>query len=307
MVTIYKYFKEDENYYQKEKSKFIDPNIINKNNEQDDYDGNNNDDESISINKQIVTSINVTKDSNLSEDPILGIKLLGEMALKSSHLRDYDVVNSLRMGLFRILIFVYANEEKLGLPFTISSQEDMNVKKLRKLSLIKKPKDQDTIDYKDEKSKEGKQQREQKEENGGDEEKKTNKERIIIINPRELKIQVVIMTTLTNISNGIIKRTNTSSNEFICKQYISVCNYLLENTKVDEFQQLTEWYSYHILLIKKEFSDSLLLLPILNLLSQFKEDMNLNYPFAIKTFSVFMDKFLLYKDKITDNYRKDIK
>jgi hypothetical protein len=317
LAVLYEYIKEDEKHIPK-KSQFIDPNIINKNNNQEDYEENtslNNNDEDTSINNQIVNSIRVTNDSNLSEDPILGIKLLGEMALKSNNLRDYDVVNSLITGLFRILIFVYSNEEKLGLPFTISS-EDMPVKKLRKINLIKrKPKDQNNTatDYENEHSEEEGKKLRIKEERGEGEEKDENdkekkkkeKERIIIINPRELKIQDVIVSTLTNISNAIINQTNTSSNEFICKQYISICNYLLENNKVNEFQTLTKWYSHRLLLIKKEFSDSILLIPILNLLSKFKEDINFNYPFAVKTFSMFMDEFLLFKDKIAD--RRDIK
>ncbi|MFB5601102.1 MAG: hypothetical protein ACE5SW_12855 [Nitrososphaeraceae archaeon] len=93
---------------------------------------------------------------------------------------------------------------------------------------------------------------ENKKENDEGEKKKSN-ERIIIINARELKIQDVIISTLTNISNAIIKLTNTSSNEFICKQYISTSNYLLENNKVNEFQTVTEWYSHRLLLLKRIF------------------------------------------------------
>jgi len=317
LAVLYEYIKEDQNYIPN-KRKFIDPSIINKNNNQEDYKENtsinNNNDTDSSINKQIANSIHITNDSDLSEDPILGIKLLGEMALKSNNLRDYDVVNSLITGLFRILIFVYSNEEKLGLPFTISS-ENMSVKKIRKISLIKrKPKDQNNTatEYENEHSEEelkklSREEKEEKEEkkNNDGEKKEKEREKIIIINPRELKIQDVIISTLTNISNVIIKQTNTSSNEFICKQYISICSYLLENNKVDEFHVLTEWYYNRLLLIKKEFSDPLLLLPILNLLLKFKEDINFNYPFASKTFSVFMDEIVLYRDDIVG--RRDIK
>lgn len=316
IAVLYEYVKENTNNIPK-RSQFIDPNIINKNNNQADNKKNNtinNDNTSInnndhysnndsSIKEQIVSSIRVTKDSNLSEDPILGIKLLGEMALKSNNLRDYDVVNSVITGLFRILTYVYSSEEKLGLPFTVSSNY-MQAKKIRKISLrTRKPKDHNntTTDYESEHAEE----ESGKEENHQNKKKKQNEERIIIINPRELKIQDVILTTLTNISNGIINLTNTSSNEFICKQYISTCNYLLENNKINEFHLITEWYSNRLFLIKREFSDSILLLPILNLLSKFKEDISFNYPFASKTFSVFMDDFLVFKDNIVD--RRDIK
>ncbi len=45
------------------------------------------------FNKQITSSIQIIKDSNLSEDPVLGIKLLEQISLKSNKLGDYDVVN----------------------------------------------------------------------------------------------------------------------------------------------------------------------------------------------------------------------
>lgn len=315
IAVVYEYVKENTNYIPK-RSQFIDPNIINKNNNQRDNKKNNtinNDNTKIntndqyanndsSINEQIVSSIRVTKDSNLSEDPILGIKLLGEMALKSNNLRDYDVVNSVITGLFRILTYVYSSEEKLGLPFTVSSK-DMPAKKIRKIrSITRKPKDHNNTTTDNESG--YREEEYGKEENYQNKKKKQN-ERIIIINPRELKIQDVILTTLTNISNGIINLTNTSSNEFICKQYISTSNYLLENNKVNEFHLITEWYSNRLLLVRREFSDSILLLPILNLLSKFKKDISFNYPFASKTFSVFMDDFLVFKDDIVD--RRDIK
>lgn len=255
-----------------------------------------------SIHKQIINSLHVTKDSNLAEDPLLGIKLLGEMGLKSNYLRDFDVVNSLIGGLFSVLTFTYSNEEKLGLPFTVST-EDMKFKKIRKINLIKTSTDQHIHENNTDKDSKVKDQWVQKEE--VEDKNKNKEERVIIINPRELKIQDVILNTLTNLSNAIIKQTNTSSNEYICKQYISTSNFMLENNKVNEFHVLTQWYSNRLLLIKNEFSDSILLLPILNLLSKFKEDINTNYSFASKTFSVFMEKILSYRNDIVD--RRDIK
>lgn len=311
LAILYKYIREDNDYTQKEISKFIDPDVIKQNNKQiEDYKANNNknnnkdDDEKISsIHDRIVNSVHVTKDSNLSEDPVLGIKLLGEMGLKSNYLRDYDVVNSLIGGLFRILTFTYSNEEKLGLPFTLS-MKDMKVKKIRKINLIRKSKENYIpLDDRNKESKDLEYQwvQEDKAEDKNEKEVK----RVIILNPRELKIQDVILNTLTNLSNAIIKQTNTSSNEYLCKQYISTSNFLLENNRVNEFHVLTQWYSNRLLLIKNEFSDSILLLPIINLLSKFKEDLNTNYSFANKTFSVFMENILSYRDDIVD--RRDIK
>lgn len=297
LAILYEYIREDKYSPQKKTSKAIDTDNLIKNNNKDNDTINN---KISSIYEQIANSIHVTKDSNLAEDPLLGIKLLGEMALKSNYLRDYDVVNSLIGGLFRILIFAYSNEEKLGLPFTISS-EDMRFNKIRKINLVKKDKDKHTnLDNSEIDSKDTNHQMVQEK----DQDKNKKVERVIIINPRELKIQDVILHTLTNISNAIIKQSNTSSNEYICKQYISTSNFLLEKNKVNEFHVLTQWYSNRLIVIKNEFSDSILLLPILNLLLKFKEDINVNYAFASKTFSIFMEKMLSFRDDIID--RRDI-
>jgi hypothetical protein len=199
------------------------------------------------------------------------------------------------MGLFQILIYTYSNEEKLGLPFTVSS-EGMHSRKIRKINLNKKTKNKDAVDENNKSKKEEKEEENVKQ-------KKEN-ERIIIINPREVQIQDVIIHTLTTISSMIVNQKNTSSNEHICKQYIATSKYLLEINKVNEFQILTEWYSKRLILIKQEFSDSQVLLPILNLLLQLKEDLNFSYPYAVKTFSVFMDEILKYKNEIIN--RKDI-
>ena len=303
LAAVYKYKNEEqkeENYHQKNKSKFLGLPMINKNN-YDHYNENHSinkeeGEDDISFNQNILNCIQITNDSNSSEDPILGIRLLGEMAVKSNNLRDYDVVNSVIIGLFQILIYTYSNEEKLGLPFTISS-EGMHIKKIRKINLHKKTKNNDATEENNESKKE-----EQEEDN---EKHKKQKQRIIIINPREVRIHDVIIHTLTTISSMIVNQKNTSSNECICKQYIATTKYLLEINKVNEYQILTEWYSNRLLLIKQEFCDSLVLLPILNLLLQCKKDLNFSYPYAVKTFSVFMDEILKYREDIVN--RKDIK
>ncbi|MGB9167952.1 MAG: DUF2254 family protein, partial [Nitrososphaeraceae archaeon] len=245
LAAVYKYKNEEqkeENYHQKNKSKFLGLPMINKNN-YDHYNENysinkEEGEDDISFNQNILNCIQITNDSNSSEDPILGIRLLGEMAVKSNNLRDYDVVNSVIIGLFQILIYTYSNEEKLGLPFTISS-EAMHVKKIRKINLDKKTKNNDATEENNESKKE-----EQEEDN---EKHKKQKQRIIIINPREVRIHDVIIHTLTTISSMIVNQKNTSSNECICKQYISTTKYLLEINKVNEYQILTEWYSNRLL------------------------------------------------------------
>ncbi|WP_414630550.1 DUF2254 family protein [Candidatus Nitrosocosmicus hydrocola] len=255
------------------------------------------------ISNHIASSIQVIKDSNLSEDPVLGIKLLEQISLKSNKLGDYDVVNSLIIGLYRILIFVYFNEPKLGLPFT-SSDKDKKTQKVRKISLRSKFSDMyyhTSIDNKNNKtgSKETDERRGENHQMQGDgnEYDKDQKNRTIIINPKELKIQDVILDVFKNLFNAIYKQANYPSNELFCKQYISACNYLLENNKIGEFEILTEWYSYNITSLIKEYSEPALIIPTIELLSEFKQVINLHYPFARLKYSMSMDKVMDYKPR----------
>jgi hypothetical protein len=313
LAVLYRYSKKDKDQYQSLTNKSIESSTENENNYKNKR-GKNEDDKkkdvksekenNIShINKQITSSIQIIKDSNLSEDPVLGIKLLEQISLKSNKLGDYDVVNSLIIGLFRILIFVYFNEPKLGLPFT-SSDKDKKTQKMRKLSLIRK--DSENYPHGRIDNKKNKSTKEQTEEsidekkkevddgNGGDREQK---KRIIIINPKELKIQDVILDVFTNLNNAIYKEANNPSNELFCKQYISVGNYLLENNKIDEFEILTAWYSNSITSLRKEYSESTLIIPIIELVSGFKQVINLHYPFASIKYSMLMDKVIDYNSR----------
>jgi hypothetical protein len=116
--------------------------------------------------------------------------------------------------------------------------------------------------------------------------------RTIIINPKELKIQDVILETFKNIINAIYEQSNSPSNNLFCKQYISTCNYLLENNKTEEFMILTKWYSHRISLIRKEFSNPILFGEISNLLAGFKEHLEVHHPHAGNSYSFFMDKVI---------------
>lgn len=307
LAVLYKYSRENYNHFHKNTDKLIESSVGNKNEDGESNNTNNNDkrkdkDNDISlISNQITSAVQVLKDGNLSEDPILGIKLLEQMALKSNNLRDFDVVNSLLTGLFRILIFVYFNEPKLGLPFTPSTKDD-KTQKARKISLSKKSSDKNysTMDNKNENEKtvglrndgEGEPKRVDEHEVEDGELGEDQNKRIIIINPRELKIQDVILDVFTNITNMICQQTNNPSNELFCKLYVSTCNYLLENSKINEFETLTEWYSKNLSSIKNKFPGSTLILSSINLLSQFKEDIEFNYPFASKKYSIFMKEII---------------
>jgi len=54
---------------------------------------------------QIISSIDINKDRDISKDPVLGIELLRNLAIKSAKKNDIDIANSCITGLFKILIF----------------------------------------------------------------------------------------------------------------------------------------------------------------------------------------------------------
>jgi len=192
-AVIYRYDKNG-NISQENSNKFNSETVINNNNNNNDrdyqssnskhikFDNKNQKYNDISVIDSIRNAINIAKDSSLVEDPNLGINLLGEMAIKSNNLRDYDVVNSLIIGLFRILIFGYTSEDKLGLPFTVSSKEP----KFQKLRQIKSIKNNSMTKNLTKQLETG--QKNKRETSSSNSNEKNNKERIIIINPRELKI-----------------------------------------------------------------------------------------------------------------------
>ena len=217
------------------------------------------------FNEKILSSISITNDSNLSDDPILGVRLLGELASKSSKLRDYDVINSILLGLFRILSYIYLNNDKLGLPFVISKTNEKYTK-IRKIRSKKKDENNEV--------------------------KKNSEKRIIIINPRELRVQDVIFHILSYIDDTIVKTVNSSSSLFLCNQYIYISSNLLNLNKKNEFKIITEWYSRRLFLTIKRFPDTELLDPLFISLSNFKKDLKFHYPYATKIFSVYMDKTL---------------
>ena len=69
---------------------------------------------------QILSSVDINKDRDISRDPMLGIELLRNLAIKSAKKNDIDISNSCISGLFRILIFLLKEEQDyFGLPFRI--------------------------------------------------------------------------------------------------------------------------------------------------------------------------------------------
>ena len=51
---------------------------------------------------QILSSIDINKDRDISKDPMFGIELLRNLAIKSAKKNDIDIANSCITGLFRI-------------------------------------------------------------------------------------------------------------------------------------------------------------------------------------------------------------
>ncbi|MGZ5510582.1 MAG: DUF2254 family protein, partial [Nitrososphaeraceae archaeon] len=77
---------------------------------------------------QIISSIDINKDRDISKDPMLGIELLRNLAIKSAKKNDIDIANSCITGLFRILIFLLKGQDIFGLPFRIKVKTNVNAK-----------------------------------------------------------------------------------------------------------------------------------------------------------------------------------
>jgi hypothetical protein len=87
---------------------------------------------------QILSSIDINKDRDISKDPMLGIELLRNLAIKSAKKNDIDIVNYCITGLFRIVIYLLKGKDIFGLPFRIkinSKNEDKKFDKKKKLKI----------------------------------------------------------------------------------------------------------------------------------------------------------------------------
>ena len=233
---------------------------------------------------QILSSIDINKDRDISKDPMLGIELLRNLAIKSAKKNDIDISNSCITGLFRILIFLLKGKDIFGLPFRIkinTKSEDKRGKKKKHL----KNKNNNHINYDDKSVMSFSSSKNIEDANTI----------IITIKPKEERITNVILSDLSMINNMANTAENIPIMKHILLEYISVSKELLEREKNDEFYLITNWYSKMLNSnsykpISKEFSHELFIVPLLD----FQKELQYKYPHIKSRFDIYM-KDIMYK------------
>jgi uncharacterized membrane protein len=231
---------------------------------------------------QILSSIDINKDRDISKDPMLGIELLRNLAIKSAKKNDIDIVNSCITGLFRIVIYLLKGKDIFGLPFRIkinSKNEDKKFDKKKKLKIKKNniPDDDNKTALSLSSSK-----------NNED----TNTI-IITIKPKEKRLTNVILSDLAIINNMGNTAENIPIIKHILLEFISFSKELLENENDDKFYLITNWYSKLLLStsyksLSKQFYHEIFIVPLLD----FQNYLLYNYPHIKNGFDIYMKDIL---------------
>ena len=229
---------------------------------------------------QILSSFDINKDRDISRDPMLGIELLRNLAIKSAKKNDIDISNSCISGLFRILIFLLKEEQDyFGLPFRIKINSKNENKTDTKEKFNKKNNnyindddDKTAITFSSSTKNEG-----------------TNTIIMITIKPKEERLTNVILSDLSIINNMANTAENIPIIKHILSEYISFSKELLEKEKNEEFYLITNWYSKMLLStsyksLPKEFYHELFIVPLLD----FQKDLLQNYSHIKNGFDIYM-------------------
>ena len=232
---------------------------------------------------QILSSIDINKDRDISKDPMLGIELLRNLAIKSAKKNDIDIANSCITGLFRILIFLLKGQDIFGLPFRIKLNANGNTR--NENSTYKKKKLKNKNNHVDDNVTTISPLYPSKNEYANT--------IIITIKPKEKRLTNIIFTDLSTINNMSTTAENIPIIKHILAEYISFSKELLENEKNDEFYSITNWYSKTLLYaslksLPKEFHNELFIIP----LQDFQNFLLYNYPYIKNGFDIYMKNIM---------------
>lgn len=234
---------------------------------------------------KVLSSIDISKDRDISNDPMLGIELLRNLAIKSAKKSDIDIANSCITGLFRILIFLIKGRDIFGLPFRIKIKTNVNTNDENMIIDKRKEKLKKKIN--------------QANNNiialSSPSSNHNDKDKIIIITikPKEKRLVNVIFSDLSIINNMATTAENIPIVKHILAEYISFSKELLENEKNDEFYLITDWYSKTLLSasiksLSKEFQYELFIVPLVD----FQNFIMDNYPYIRKGFDIYMKNII---------------
>jgi uncharacterized membrane protein len=258
------------------------------------------------LEEKILSSIDINKEREISNDPFLGIELLRSLAIKSASNNDIDVTNACMTGLFKILTYIWKNIDIFGLPFTIKVKTR---KKKEKEEGVKIGNDENNDDNNEKNySKNGKKIITDTNNNENRSKKTTitnntsssksrdinnedNKIITIKIKPKERPLTEVIFSELSILNDNMTKEENIPSIKHFIYEYVTTSKTLLENGKKDEFYLFTDWYSqklnYSISSLSKEFQNELVS-PLL----EFQKYLSQNYEYAKNSFNIYMKNII---------------
>ena len=237
----------------------------------------------IDFRNQILSSIDINKDRDISKDPMLGIELLRNLAIKSAKKNDIDIANSCITGLFRILIFLLKGQDIFGLPFRIKLNANGNTR--NENSAYKKKKLKNKNNHVDDNVTTILPLSSRKNEYANT--------IIITIKPKEKRLTNIIFTDLSIINNMSTTAENIPIIKHILAEYISFSKELLENERNDEFYLITNWYSKTLLSatfksLPKEFHNEVFIIP----LQDFQNFLLYNYPYIKNGFDIYMKNIM---------------
>jgi hypothetical protein len=204
-----------------------------------------------SLVQKIISDIPISKDRDIVTDPAYGIELLRRLAVKSINPSDTDVVNSCITGPFSILIYISKSNEFLDMPFVMEIKMDNN-----------KPSDSKTTDL-----------------------------RLMIINPKEIKISDSILLDLSIILEKAISKHHITIAKHFVKEYIFSSRILLDNSKINEFERSTEWCAYQIVRSVGSFQKQFQV-EMINPITNFKKELGSRYQHLVDSVIFYMRSVL---------------
>jgi uncharacterized membrane protein len=202
--------------------------------------------------QKLLSSIEIANNRDIRSDPQYGIEILSSLAIKSIEQFDTDIANSCVTGIFRIILHLFKNKEKFGVPFELcksQSEPDNNDNRQRSEGISP----------------------------------------VIIINPKESKLSEFCFTKLSLVYKLAKLRHQVNIITHLTCQYVSISEDLLNEKKIKAFETLTKWFNTLIInsSLQKDLQEQ-----IASVLFDFENEISKNYPYAITIFAIYMREII---------------
>lgn len=114
----------------------------------------------------------------------------------------------------------------------------------------------------------------------------------IVIHPKEVRLSDSILLELSIIfEKAVLKQQQITVTIYFVNEYVSTSKYLLENSKIDDFELLTSWFA-DIIIISFESFQKQFQLELISPIIGFKKDLVLKYPHLVDSFVFYMRSIL---------------